>query len=284
MPPDLPARLFALLDVELYNLYGPTEAAIDATWWACRREGPRPVVPIGRPIANAQAYILDAHRQPVAPGVPGELYIGARGWRAATSNAPELTAERFLANPFSDVPGARIYRTGDRCRWLPERRDRVPGADGPPGQGSRLSHRAGRGRDRASLTHPAVREAAVAVHAGTAGSTRLVAYIVGHPSGEPLAADALRRHLKDCLPEYMVPSVFVALAALPRTPGGKVDRRALPAPPLDRAEIGPAATSPRARRSRNSWRASGATCCASSRPASMTISSSSAATRSTGPC
>ena len=84
MPPDLPARLFASLDVELYNLYGPTEAAVDATWWACRRGDARPPVPIGRPIANVQVYVLDANRQPVAPGVPGELYIGGAGLAAAT--------------------------------------------------------------------------------------------------------------------------------------------------------------------------------------------------------
>src|SRR5262249_39187010 len=118
MPPDLPARLLERLDVELYNLYGPTETAIDATWWPCRRGGPRPVVPIGRPIANARAYILDAAAQPVAPGVPGELHIGGAGLARGYLNAPSLTAERFVPDPFSGVPGARLYRTGDRCRWL----------------------------------------------------------------------------------------------------------------------------------------------------------------------
>ena len=233
MPPDLPARLFAVLDVELYNLYGPTEAAMDATWWACRRGGPRPPVPIGRPIANARAYILDANGQPVAPGVPGELYIGGAGLARGYLNAPELTAERFLPDPFSDVPGARIYRTGDRCRWL---------ADGAIEFLGRLDHQVKiRGYrielgevESALLSYPSVRDAAVAVHEGPAGATRLVAYVVGDADGEPLSAESLRRHLKERLPEYMVPATFVTLAALPRTTGGKVDRRALPAPPTER--------------------------------------------------
>src|SRR5262249_15627391 len=118
MPPDLPRRLFDLLDVELYNLYGPTEAAVDATWWACHRGDDRPLVPIGRPIANAQAYVLDTSGQPGAPGVPGELYIGGAGLARGYVGAAKLTAERFLAHPFIGVPGARLYRTGDRCRWL----------------------------------------------------------------------------------------------------------------------------------------------------------------------
>jgi amino acid adenylation domain-containing protein len=233
MAPDLPTRLFAMLDVELYNLYGPTEAAVDATGWACRRGGPRPVVPIGRPIANVQVYILDANGQPVAPGVPGELYIGGAGLARGYLNAPGLTAERFVPDPFGDVPGARLYRTGDRCRWS---------ADGQIEFLGRLDHqvkvrgyRIELGEVESALrSHPAVREAAVAAHAGTAGASRLVAYVVGDPEGEPLAAETLRHHLKERLPEYMVPSAFVTLAALPRTPGGKVDRRALPAPPVER--------------------------------------------------
>ena len=184
MPPDLPARLFELLDVELYNLYGPTEAAVDATWWACRREGPRPVVPIGRPIANAQAYILDANRQPVAPGVPGELYIGGAGLARGYLNAPELTAERFVRDPFSDVPGARLYRTGDRCRWL---------ADGAIEFLGRLDHQVKiRGYrielgevEAALLSHPSVREAAVAV---ARGHRRRVAGWSPMSSGMPAAS------------------------------------------------------------------------------------------------
>jgi pimeloyl-ACP methyl ester carboxylesterase len=191
------------------------------------------VVPIGRPIANVQAYILDANGGPVAPGVPGELYIGGAGLARGYLNAPGLTAERFVPDPFGDVPGGRLYQTGDRCRWL---------ADGQIEFLGRLDHQVKvRGYrielgevESALLSHPAVREAAVSVHAGTAGASRLAAYVVGEAEGEPLAAEPLRRHLKERLPEYMVPSAFVTLAALPRTPGGKVDRRALPVPPVER--------------------------------------------------
>jgi amino acid adenylation domain-containing protein len=243
MPTDLPARLFELPDVELYNLYGPTETAVDATCWACRRDGPRPVVPIGRPIANVQTYVLDGQGQPVAPGVPGELYIGGAGLARGYLNAPDLTAERFVPDPFSDAPGARLYQTGDRCRWL---------ADGAIEFLGRLDHQVKlRGYriepcevETALLGHPAVREAAVVVHAGTAGSSRLVAYVVGYAESEPLNPVALRRHLKDRLPEYMVPAAFVILAALPRTAGGKLDRSSLPAPPNERPASAPPFVAP----------------------------------------
>ncbi len=205
MPPDLPARLFAVLDVELYNLYGPTEAAVDATGWACRRGDPRAVIPIGRPIANVQVYVLDSGGRPVPPGVPGELYIGGAGLARGYLNAPALTAERFLPDPFGDVPGARLYRTGDRCRWL---------ADGALEFLGRLDHQVKvRGYrielgevESALLSDPAVREAAVTVHAGAAGVSRLVAYVVGDDDAAPPTAESLRRRLRDRLPEYMVPA------------------------------------------------------------------------------
>ncbi len=233
MPPDLPPRLFALLDVELYNLYGPTETAVDATWWTCPPGDLRSPVPIGRPISNAQAYILDQSGQPVAPGIPGELYIGGAGLARGYLNAPSLTAERFIANPFSQASDARLYRTGDRCRWL---------AGGVIEFLGRLDHQVKvRGHrielgevESALLAFPSLREAALAVAAGTSGASRLIAYIVGHAGAEPLSAGPLRRHLKDRLPEFMVPDLFVTLPALPRTSSGKVDRAALPAPPRQR--------------------------------------------------
>jgi len=232
MPPELPGRVFDVLDVELYNLYGPTEAAVDATYWTCRRGDNRPIVPIGRPIANVQVYVLDQHRQPLPVGVPGELYVGGVGLARGYLNDPQLTAERFIPDPFSDVPGARLYRTGDRCRWLP---------DGAVGFLGRLDqqvkvrgYRIEVGEIEAVLqSHPGVHEAAVTVHSDGAGGERLVAYVSVLPEESSSTADAeqLRRHLQERLPEYMVPSAFVLMPELPHTPSGKLDRAALPAPP-----------------------------------------------------
>jgi amino acid adenylation domain-containing protein len=118
MPRDLPRRLLGQLGVQLYNLYGPTETSVDSTWWTCRVDEPRPAVPIGRPIANARAYVLDAKLRPMPPGVPGELCIGGAGLARGYLNDPSATAARFVPDPFAAVPGARLYRTGDRCRWL----------------------------------------------------------------------------------------------------------------------------------------------------------------------
>lgn len=233
MPMDLPPRLLDRLDVTLYNLYGPTEASVDATWWACRRDERRPTIPIGRPVANGRAYVLDAALRPVPPGVPGELFIGGAGLARGYLNDPVQTAERFIPDPFSANPSARLYRTGDRCRWM---------TDGALEFLGRLDHqvkvrgfRVELGEvEAALLSYPALREAAVTAQAG-GSERRLVAYVVGE--GEALSIEALRRYLKDRLPGYMVPSVFVPMAALPRTSGGKVDRRALPAPPQERPAL-----------------------------------------------
>jgi amino acid adenylation domain-containing protein len=232
MPPELPAQVFKLLDVELYNHYGPTEAAVDVTCWACPREEDRPMVPIGRPITNVQVYVLDRHRQPLPVGVPGELYIGGAGLARGYLNDVELTAERFLPDPFRGVPGSRLYRTGDRCRWL---------ADGVLEFLGRLDqqvkvrgHRIEIGEIEAALqNHPAVSEAAVTLHPEGVGGARLVAYIAALSGEENRAIDAesLRAHLQERLPQYMVPSAFLLLDELPHTSTGKLDRAALPAPP-----------------------------------------------------
>src|SRR5262249_36117489 len=118
MPPDLPARLFELLDVPLFNLYGPTEAAVDTTWWDCRRRDSRPTVPIGRPIASGQVFVLAPNGGRVPPGVPGELYVGGAGLARGYLNDPELTAERFLPDPFRDPPSPRVLSPseGERTR------------------------------------------------------------------------------------------------------------------------------------------------------------------------
>ncbi|GAH03098.1 unnamed protein product, partial [marine sediment metagenome] len=119
LSPALQQKYFSRLSAPLYNLYGPTEAAIEVTAWRCR-EVESDAIPIGRPIANMQCYLLDAQQQPVPVGVPGELYLGGVGLARDYLNRPELTAETFIPNPFSDVPGQRLYKTGDLCRYRPD--------------------------------------------------------------------------------------------------------------------------------------------------------------------
>jgi amino acid adenylation domain-containing protein len=232
MPRDLPRRLVDQLDVTLYNLYGPTEAAVDTTWWTCRRDDPRPAVPIGRPIANTRVYVLDAKRQPVPPGVPGELYIGGAGLARGYLNDPGATAARFVPDAFVASPGARLYRTGDRCRWLSDGTIDFLGRldDQVKVRGFRVEL----GEVEATLlSHPQVREAAVTAHT-SGGETRLIAYFAGHTASTPPTPQTLRDHLKRHLPGYMVPASFVLLESLPRTTGGKVNRRALPSLPSER--------------------------------------------------
>jgi amino acid adenylation domain-containing protein len=233
MPPDLPSRLFELLDVRLYNLYGPTEVAVDATYWPCRRGEERAVIPIGRPIANVQVYVLDTNRRPVPIGVPGELFVGGAGLARGYLNDPELTASRFVADPFSGVPGARLYRTGDRCRWLAEgcleflgRLDEQVKVRG---------YRIEVGEVESALaSHPSVHESAVLVHDDGQSAERLVGYVSARPGGGVPTPELLRRYLRERLPEYMIPSTFVLLPSLPHLPSGKVNRQALPAPPAER--------------------------------------------------
>ena len=120
LPYELQERFFGRLGAELHNLYGPTEAAVDVTYWPCERGSARKIVPIGRPVANTQMYVLDSSLNPVPVGVPGELYIGGVQVGRGYWGRPELTAEKFIPDPF--VPGGRLYKTGDLCRWLPDLR------------------------------------------------------------------------------------------------------------------------------------------------------------------
>jgi amino acid adenylation domain-containing protein len=215
----------------LYNLYGLSEAW-DVSWY---RPDPQhdalPRVPIGRPIANMQAYILDAYLQPVPISVPGELYAGGLGLAQGYANRPELTAERFMPHPFSDEPSARLYKTGDLARYLPDGNLEYLGRidDQVKLRGFRIEL----GEIEAVLgRHPAVHETAVIAREDVPGETRLVAYMA--PAQQPAATvTELRRFLNKRLPAFMVPSSFVWLEALPLTPSGKIDRRALPSP--DRA-------------------------------------------------
>jgi len=223
-------RIFATTNVEtVCNLYGPSETTTYSTWVAMRRsEGFAPH--IGRPVANTQVYILDALGEPVPVGVIGELYIGGAGVARGYLNRPELTSERFLNDPFSDYPGARMYRTGDVGRHLADGHIEFLGRN--DFQVKIRGFRIELGEIEARLTeHCAVREAVVIAREDTPGNKRLVAYYTAADEGEQ--ADALRLHLSATLPEYMVPAVYVRLDSLPLTPNGKLNRKALPAPEAD---------------------------------------------------
>jgi amino acid adenylation domain-containing protein len=215
-------------DIELHNLYGPTEAAIDVTAWRCDAGLHDGIVPIGRPIANIQIYILDAGQQPAPIGVAGEIYIGGAGVARGYLNRPELTAERFVRDPFSSDAAARLYKTGDLGRWLPDGSIEYLGRN--DFQIKIRGFRIELGEIEARLVQcPGVREAVVIAREDSPGDKRLVAYLVADAGMEPVAAE-LRERLAASLPDYMLPSAFVTLAGLPLTVNGKLDRQALPAP------------------------------------------------------
>ncbi|MET0646190.1 MAG: amino acid adenylation domain-containing protein [Pyrinomonadaceae bacterium] len=215
----------------VWNFYGPTEATV----WTTLQELDRAdgVVSVGRPMADTQVYILDRRQQPVPVGVAGELYIGGDNLSHGYLNRPTLTAEKFITHPFSGKAGARLYRTGDLTRYLSDGRIEFLG---------RIDHqvkirgfRIELGEVEAALTtHPSVDECVVVAREDMAGDKRLVAYVVCGAEEEDGAA-RWREHLRERLPEYMLPSVFVRLASLPLTANGKVDRRSLPAPEADGA-------------------------------------------------
>jgi amino acid adenylation domain-containing protein len=228
LPFDLQQQFFERSSAQLHNLYGPTEAAVDVTHWTCQRDDSRPVVPIGRPVANTQVYVLDRGLQPVPIGVPGELFLGGVQIGRGYYNKPELTSERFIPDPFRREPDARLYKTGDLCRWLP---------DGVVEYLGRLDFqvkirglRIELGEIETLLSqHVSVQHCVVIAREDVPGDKRLIGYIVAK-QGMPVSADELRQHLRQTLPEYMIPSAFISLDKLPLSPNGKVDRKALPAP------------------------------------------------------
>jgi amino acid adenylation domain-containing protein len=219
---DVRVRFYARSSAALYNHYGPTETTVTSVFWPCPRETTDRTLPIGRPIANTRLYVLDGKQQPVPVGVPGELYIGGAGLARGYLNRPELTAERFVLDPFT--PGDRLYRTGDIVRYR---------ADGALEYLGRTDHqvklrgfRIELGEIEAALReHPAIRDSVVLVREDVPGQKHLVAYVVGTPE-----LDALRLLMQARLPEYMIPSSVVVLDAMPLMVNGKVDRKALPAP------------------------------------------------------
>jgi non-ribosomal peptide synthase protein (TIGR01720 family) len=243
------------LPFRLTNQYGPTENTVVATWTPVENTGSvEKPPPIGRPIDNVRVYLVDRHLNPVPIRVSGELYIGGSSLSRGYVSRADLTAERFVPDPFSTMPGARLYRSGDLCRFLPEgdlefrgRRDHQVKIRG---------FRIELGEIEAALTaHPEVREAVVLARADGAVSRsgqpakRLVAYVVAERQPGP-DSPALRSYLKERLPDYMVPAAFVMLDALPLTPNGKLDRKALPSPAQIRPEAADDFVLPRSDRER----------------------------------
>ncbi|HEX8584678.1 MAG TPA: amino acid adenylation domain-containing protein, partial [Allosphingosinicella sp.] len=232
LTPDLRGALReAAPGVTLTNLYGPTEACIQAITHSCTADRPTlsARIPIGRPISNVSAFVLDEALEPTPIGVAGELYIAGAGLARGYLNRPGLTAERFVPNPFGD--GERLYRTGDRARWRADgeleylgrldQQVKVRGFRIEPGE-----------IEAALLAHPAVSQAAVVIRTDTAAGAQLVGYLVPAEGCELPPPAELKEQLRRTLPDHMIPTFFVALDGLPLSPNGKLDRKALPSPEL----------------------------------------------------
>ena len=214
----------------LLHVYGPTESTTFTTWYLVQDvpEGAK-TIPIGRPISNTHCFLLDAQLQPAPIGVPGELYIGGGGLAKGYLNRPDLTQEKFIPNPWSNELGERLYKTGDKARYLPDGNIEFLGRI--DNQIKIRGFRIEPGEIEAVISqHPGVQETAVIAREDIPGRKYLAAYIVG--DGQSTTIRELRGFLKQRLPDYMIPGAFVILSALPLTPNGKVDRRALPTPEI----------------------------------------------------
>ncbi|MDQ2902118.1 MAG: amino acid adenylation domain-containing protein [Chloroflexota bacterium] len=246
----LPERLatwyrYAGTRVQLYNAYGPTEATITTTVYEPDMAAPPTgsSLPIGRPVANAQVYILDTRLQPVPPGVAGELYIGGAGLARGYLNRPALTAEKFIPHPFSRTPGARLYQTGDSARSLPDGTLEFLGRGDT--QVKIRGFRIELGEVEAVLAqHPQVQSCIVLAREDLPGEKRLVAYLTA-TTWEAPSTSTLRHYLKAHIPEYMLPSTFIVLDVLPVNANGKIDWRALPSPETLRPSLEEAYIAPR---------------------------------------
>lgn len=239
----LQRRFFQRLNAELYNGYGPTEATVAVTFWQCQRWDNRLAVPIGKPISNTQVYLLDAQLQPVPIGVAGEIYIGGSTLAQGYLNRPELTAERFIENPFTSlgIKSSRLYKTGDRARYLKNGSLEFMG---------RLDNQVKIRGIRIELDeiiavlhqHPEVQQAVVIAREDEPGDKRLVAYVI---TATAINTEDLHSYLRNRLPNYMAPSVFVFLKALPLMPNGKVNQQALPIPSISSRRVSTEFIAPR---------------------------------------
>ena len=226
-------QLYARETVEqVFNLYGPTEATTYATWTLMKsHESPT----VGRPVSNTQVYVLDRRGRPVPVGIPGELYLGGIALARGYLGRPDLTAEKFIPDPFSVAPGACMYRTGDIARFLPD--GRIDFLGRIDHQVKIRGYRIELGEVEAALNeHPLVKTCVVVARAEVDDDKRLVAYVVAHEGEKPGQLE-LQSFLRARLIEQMVPSAFVLLAEMPLTPNGKINRRALPAPEISRPEL-----------------------------------------------
>jgi len=222
-------------DLRILNHYGPTETTVGVLTWEFTPDGQwTNTLPLGRPLRNTRAYVLDANLWPAPVGVPGELYVGGHNVTRGYLNQPDLTAEKFIPDPFSAEPGARFYKTGDLVRFVSD--DAIEFLGRKDQQVKIRGYRIEPGEIEAQLElHPDVREAIVIPREDQPGEKRLVAYVAA--AAPSLQVSDLRSHLAERLPEYMVPSSFVLLSALPRTQNGKIDRQALPAPEVEDTEL-----------------------------------------------
>jgi len=239
-PLSLAKKLSGVLPGKILNMYGPTETTIWSTTYALN--GFCNSIPIGRPIANTEVYILDQFLQPVPIGVTGELFIGGDGVTPGYLNRPELTAEKFVPNPFSSGDRRVLYRTGDLARYMPDRNIEFLGRI--DFQVKIRGFRIELGEIETMLgTHPTIKENVVIVREDIADDKQLVAYIVPN-HGQAPNPEELRNFLRDKLPEKLVPSWFVVLDGLSLTPNGKVDRKALSAPDRERPDLEHSSTEP----------------------------------------
>jgi len=228
MSVTLKERFIARSSATLVNLYGPTEATVDTTYWICMTDHNSETVSIGKAIDNVAVYLLDDGLEPLPVGVPGGLYIGGKGLARAYVNHADLTADRFIPDPFSEQAGARLYRSGDQARRM---------ADGNLAYMGRADRqvkirglRIELGEIETTIAeHPLVRETVVTLTTNAKGTKRLAAYVVT-AKGEPVTDSELREFISERLPDYMVPTWLVRLEALPLLPSGKLDRQALPEP------------------------------------------------------
>ncbi|MEO8209649.1 MAG: amino acid adenylation domain-containing protein, partial [bacterium] len=225
---DLKEKLFQKLNVNLYNLYGPTEATIDATYFKCEPSSENKIIPIGKPIYNTQAYILDKFLNPLPAGVQGELMIGGVDVARGYLNNPGLTKEKFISDIFKKTIGAKLYRTGDLAKYF--KNGNIEFIGRADHQIKLRGFRIELGEIESKLSqHKEIKDATVIVREDKPGNQRLTAYIVPKNS-ETVSINDIKVFLRNSLPEYMIPTAFISLEKMPLLPNGKIDRNSLPAP------------------------------------------------------